>query len=209
MQEWLTDYHDQRLIDYLRYGWPLNAEDTEINETYPDNQAGARSHPDEVRAYLKQELDNGSVIGPFIHNPFGKIARFSPLDAIPKKESDDMRIILNLSHPFEGGLVNSSINNEIYQEDEDMCLKYPSVDDLARIVKKKGRACKIMKRDLAKVYHQLFCCPGLIHLLGYSFKDRLYFNVTLSMGSRSSAYCCQRTTSAITYICQTTGFRQH
>ena len=132
------------------------------------------------------------------------MARFSPLDAIPKCDSDALRVILNLSHPFDGESVNKSIDKEVYDEFDDTTLKYPSVDDLAKLIRQKGRSSKIFKRDLSKAYRQLFCCLSSIHLLGYTFENRMYFDVTLSMGSKSSAYCCQRMTNAITHV-----YKQH
>ena len=48
--------------------------------------------------------------------------------------------------------------------------------------------------------------PFLIHLLGYQFDGYLYFDVTLSMGSRSAAYCCQQMTNAITHIYENHGY---
>ena len=48
--------------------------------------------------------------------------------------------------------------------------------------------------------------PQQIPLLGYTFNKEIYFDVTLSMGSRSAAYCCQRTTNCITYIFKQEGF---
>ena len=111
---------------------------------------------------------------------------------------------MNLSHPFEGESINQSIDKEVYDETDDMTLKYPSVDNLAKLIRKKGRSSKIFKRDLSKAYRQLFCCPGSIHLLGYMFENRFYFDVSLSMVSKSGAYCCQRTTNAIMHV-----FQQH
>ena len=81
-----------------------------------------------------------------------------------------------------------------------MNIRYPSVDDLATIVRRKGRRARIFVRNLWKAYRQLWMCPGSIHLLGYTFEDRIYFNVMLSMGSKSAAYCCQKTTDTITHI---------
>ena len=52
----------------------------------------------------------------------------------------------------------------------------------------------------------LYMCPGSIHLLGYWVGDELFFDVTLSMGSRSAAYCCQRTTNAVTFAYQKFGY---
>ena len=49
--------------------------------------------------------------------------------------------------------------------------------------------------------------PSLIHLLGWSFQDELYFDVLLSMKSKSAAFCCQRTTNAISFIFASNGFQ--
>ena len=65
---------------------------------------------------------------------------------------------------------------------------------------------RIFMWDLLKAYWQLWMDPGLIHLLGYMHQDEIYFNVTLSMGSKSAAYCCQHTTNSIKYIFNSFGF---
>ena len=88
----------------------------QLTQLFPPNQQCARDHPDKIRDYLAAEIRNGSVIGPFKRNPFGKAARFSPLDTRPKKHSDDLRVILNLSYPFKGDSVNSSSTKKSMQE---------------------------------------------------------------------------------------------
>ena len=90
LEEWLIDYDDKEVVKFIKYGWPLNAENTEVNTEVPPNQKGAQQNPQKIREYLQEEINNGSVIGPFIKNPFGKSARFSPLDTRPKKNSDDL-----------------------------------------------------------------------------------------------------------------------
>ena len=206
LEEWLEDYHDKKVVDYLRYGWPLNANNTVEDCTIPINQKGARENGDKVQEYLSKQIEEGTIIGPFIRNPFGRSARFSPIDAIPKKYSSELRIILNLSYPRDSGSVNESIDTDHYGDESSMMLRYPSVDDLAKIVRKKGRKAWIFKRDLSKAYKQLFNSPNSINLLGFTFKGKMYFEVTLSMGSHSAAFCCQRTTNAITHVYQKHGF---
>ena len=88
----------------------------------------------------------------------------------------------------------------------DFKLKYPSCDDFVKLVAKKGKGCLIFKRDLTAAYRQFFMDPGDIHLLGYSIGKYLYFDVTLSMGSRSSCICCQLTTDTVTFIFKEKGF---
>ena len=116
LEEWLQLYEDKELINYLRYGWPLNAINTTEDNSVLVNQKGARENPEDIRRFLKKELEEGAIIGPFKKNPFGKVARFSPLDTRPKKDSTDKRVILNLSYPFEGNSVNSSINTTEYSQ---------------------------------------------------------------------------------------------
>ena len=85
-----------------------------------------------------------------------------------------------------------------------MKVNYPTVDDLVKIVRKKGKGSKIFVRDLSKAYRQMWHEPGQVHLLGYVFENRYYYGVCLSMDGASSAYCCQRSTDIITYL-----FKQH
>ena len=35
LEKWLEGYHDNMLINYLRYGWPLNVSGTEENTNIP------------------------------------------------------------------------------------------------------------------------------------------------------------------------------
>ena len=205
LEEWLEDYHDHNLIKYLKFGWPLNAVNTAEDFTIPVNQQRARDNPDDIREYISKELKHGAIIGPFKKNPFGRKARFSPLDTRPKRDTTEKRVIMNLSYPFEGDSINSSIKKDEYAENEVMDIKYPKVDDLAAIIRTKSensnnRKVQIMKRDLSRAYRQLFSLPNSIHLLGFTFENHMYFDVTLSMGSASAAYCCQRTTNTITFI---------
>ena len=48
--------------------------------------------------------------------------------------------------------------------------------------------------------------PESIMWLGFTFENKIYFDVTLSMGSSSAAYCCQRVTSTVTYLYQQEGY---
>ena len=203
LEKSLKDYHGrEEILNYFKYGWPLNVNNIGQQATIPPNQKGAREHIPQLGAFIKKELKRGSIIGPFKRNPFGKEARISPLDTIPKKDSDDLRVIINLSHPFKGDSVNNSIDKDTFLG-EPIKLRYPSVDDLAKIVRKKGRGCLIFKRDLEAAYYQMKLDAGDIHLLGFRVEGKLYFFVTLSMGARSSCYCCQQTTNVITYIFNT------
>ena len=72
----------------------------------------------------------------------------SPLNSVPKKDSIECRVIVDLSFP-EGLAVNDGISKDLYLG-EKVSVQYPTVDDFVRLIKKKGRNCKIFKRDLRR-----------------------------------------------------------
>ena len=200
----LQDYEDNQIIVFLRYGWPIDSKDCNFNVKQAPNQKGARENAAEVQSYLKRELRSKSMIGPFAKNPFGKKSRISPIDAIPKKDSDDKRIILNLSHP-DGLSVNSSLNKNCYLGKR-IVLKYPTVDDLVHLIHQKGVGAALMKTDLKRYYRQICFDPGSIHLVGFRVGNEIYWDITLSMGLTIACYIAQRISSAILYIYHCRGY---
>ena len=105
---------------------------------------------------------------------------------------------MDLSYP-PGRSINDGIPKDSYLDINEK-LTLPSVDGLADRIMKLGRGCKVFKIDLSRAYRQMKMDPGDVHWLGYVYKGRFYFDCTLSMGSRSSARCCQMVTSAVVFI---------
>ena len=79
-------------------------------------------------------------------------------------------------------------------------LTYPIIDDIVDAVVSLGRGCLLYKRDLRKAYRQFPVDPHDYHLLGYTWGDQYYFDTVLTMGLRSAAMSCQRSTSAAAWI---------
>ena len=63
--------------------------------------------------YLRKESQNKSILGPFKDNPFSSGIKISLLNAVPKKDSSERRVILDLSCP-KGASVNDFIRKEFY-----------------------------------------------------------------------------------------------
>lgn len=78
-------------------------------------------------------------------------AKISPLNTVNKQNSDEKRVILNLSHPYNRGSVNQGISKEEYLG-QAIELKYPKVDSLVKIVLKKGKGSLLFKKDLKRAY---------------------------------------------------------
>ena len=194
-----SNYDDLSVIPLLKYGWPIEAVHCTYDGSVPRNQKGAEDNPDDVNSWVDIEIANKSVIGPLTNKPFGKKFKVSPIDAIPKRDSVEKRIILNLSHPDEGGSVNEMVSKEMYLN-EIVNLSYPSVDDLCDILVKMGVGCALIKTDLKKYYRQIYYDPGSVHLVGFHIGDRIFCDITLSMGLCIACYVAQRFSNAIIHI---------
>ena len=198
-------FSDQEVPLLLEFGAPLShsgkldlCTDVCIN-----NHQGAVRYPEQVDAYLLEEISQGAVLGPFQQSPFSQECKISPLNTVEKKESSDRRVILDLSFP-PGRSVNDGIIKGQYLG-EDWDLRYPSVDAFAKLVFRKGQGCLMYKRDLKRAYRQIPICPGDVRKLGYVWKGNLYLDTTLSMGVRSGALICSRVTGAIQQIFNSLG----
>ncbi|CAG2216499.1 unnamed protein product [Mytilus edulis] len=157
-----------------------------------------------MEKYLVKELTKGAIIGPFHVNPFDHGIILSPLNTVPKKDSTERRIILDLSSAGGTG-VNEFIDKDNYLG-EPVSLTYPRVDDLVSLIKKKGSGSHLFKRDLARAYRQIPIDIGDTFLVGFAWNGHIFFDIVLSMGLRSAAQICQRLTNAIAYIYRSLGF---
>ena len=116
-----------------------------------------------------------------------------PLNTVGKRDSEERRVIVDLSWPC-GHSVNDGIPSDSYLG-EPLVLRYPTIDDIVDAVVALGHGCHLYKCDLQKVYHQF----------PVDSKDTLgtnifYFDTILTMGLRSAAMACQRSTSAVAWI---------
>ena len=159
-EQLLVNYPDREIIKYLKYGWPIDVSEVQQLQQKPVNQKGARSNVSKVQEYVNSEIDRGTVVGPFDNCPLPG-TRISPLDAIPKRDSEDLRIIMNLSFPHDQDSVNAALDKDMYLGKQ-VKLSYPSVWDLVELIKIKGKGSKIFKRDLKKFYRQIYMDPGFI-----------------------------------------------
>jgi hypothetical protein len=201
----LGSYHDCNLVEFLNFGFPVSHNGTQTHNQRPPNHKGAREFPSDIDTYLERELKAGSVLGPFHSNPLGSKITFSPLNTVPKRDSTERRVIVDLSFPQSAGAVNDGIDKKCYLG-QPIDLTYPTVDDFVEIIKDKGRGCLLYKRDLRRFYRQIPVDPGDIHLLGYSWKDHIFLDRVLPMGMRSACFIAQRITNAISYILQEAGY---
>jgi hypothetical protein len=200
----LAGYHDNQLVDFLQYGFPLGYSSNKLPVSVFKNHSGALSFHKDVDKYLATEVQAGVMAGPFINNPLSLPLSISPLNTVPKKDPGQRRVISDLSYP-PGSSVNDGIPEGIYLG-EAIELSFPSVDDYAARIREVGSSALLFKKDLKRAYRQFKVDPGDAHLLGYNWKGSIYIDLALAMGVRSAAFLCQRVTSAIAWIYASMGF---
>ena len=100
---YLNSYWDQQLPDLLQYGFPLDFDRNCILQSVHSNHKSAEVYMDQVRSYIKEELSQGAVIGPFDKLP--PSFHISPLMTWDKQDSNKKRTIMDLSWPM-GASVN-------------------------------------------------------------------------------------------------------
>lgn len=205
-RENLIDYKDNIICEFLEYGAPVGFEGkiSDISSVDIVNHKGALEFDMDVLQYLYKEASYGAIIGPFDQNPFCCDVKISPLNTVSKKDSDERRIILDLSFP-PGASVNDFIDKEFYLG-EYINLIYPKVDDLVEIIKEKGGKCLVFKKDLKRYYRQIPIDPGDLHLIGFQWGGKMILDRVVPMGLRTSALICQRITSAVTFMFAKLGY---
>ena len=124
-RRFLDDYHDDRLVDYLEFGWPINFAEGTVLQSTLDNHPSATQHSEHLDYYVQTELGHGALLSQFEKPPMALI-HISPLLTRDKKDSDHRRVIMDLSWP-PGGAVNDSITAQIYV-DGPGTISLPTVD---------------------------------------------------------------------------------
>lgn len=203
IQEMVKGSQHDKIVKYLKFGWPLGHDGVTIPPEAKQNHKGVKEFATETEIYLNSEKQQGRIFGPHKHKQFKGKNGISPLNSVPRKNDDKRRFILDLSFP-KGKGINDGINKETYQG-ETVDLRYPTIDDLVNLIYKRkaenpGQKVLIWKRDLKSCYRQFQLCPGSVHLVGYRFLGKYWYDLVLAMGSSSSAQICQKITDMVRYI---------
>lgn len=201
IEQWdlaLVNYHDKTICQFIKFGWPVGYLKSNPPSQVKVNHPSANAHAAHVQKFIQQELEFQAILGPFSSPPFVPWVRTSPLMTRPKKQSDDRRVIVDLSFPA-GEDVNSGIDIDSILG---RSIKYslPSITDLITRLQLLGPGAYIWKADLARAYRQLRLDPLDVPLMGFKFKDLFYLDLCPPFGCRSSSSACQRCSNAVIYI---------
>ena len=130
LEELLQGYQDKEIVEWLRYGWPTGRLPGLADpKKWGKNHKGAEEHPKALQDYVNKELKHKAIIGLFEKIPFQDKVGISPLSTRAKKNSQERRVILDLSFPIGEG-INDGIPKDTYLGLEAK-LTFPKTDDFA------------------------------------------------------------------------------
>ena len=100
--------------------------------TNEKNYTSALAFPQDIEAYLKEEIRHNAIFGPYKDPPFTDL-HTSPFMTRPKPGAAHRRVIIDLSFP-QGQAVNLNISKSQYLG-TDFVLTLPSIDSITNKVK--------------------------------------------------------------------------
>ena len=178
-EKYLADYPDKRILQYLKFGFPLSLTDPDvIHNQVVDNHFSALQYPVAIQQYLDKEIEFGAILGPTPVIPSPQFHCF-PLLTRPK-DQDKRRVILNLSYP-KGSSLNDNVN-KLKFDGKSFSLKFPTVDDICREICDSNTEVLLSKIDIARAFRNLRIDPADALKFGISWKGHYYLDLGVAFG---------------------------
>ena len=182
---------DDMVMDGINFGFPLQYRGPPLYTSTPvtSNHHSAKYYPQSIQDYINKEKGLGTLVGPFDSPPFIPWCHVSPLMTRPKSDSNDRRIIVDLSYP-DGG-VNAYIpKHEINGITAAHSL--PTVREAVDLVREMGiLTAHLASVDISRAYRNFRTCPGDWPLLIIQHEGQYFLDVAMPFGSRKSSYYMQ------------------
>lgn len=168
-----------RILEAIRYGIEVEYEGPRRTQARTCHNPPLKRAEDaeKIAAVIAKDVAEGKKAGPFDCQPFSTFT-CSPIGAVPKRDSDKIRVIHNLSYPFHGESVNRGT-----MEGE---LKLGSFDEACDIIKRLGPGTLLCKLDVEAAYKQIPVRPRDWPLLGFKWDGAWYYERVLPFGLKSS-----------------------
>jgi len=191
---WIFDYPTSKqsfVINGFKFGFYIPFQGC-LPKHPPRNLLSASQLPHIVDTKLGKELQLGRIAGPFHISPFKNLV-LSPIGLVPKKVAGEYRLIHHLSHPH-GGSVNSGIDRQFTN------ISYHTVDQAIQILCQLPIGSYMAKTDIKSAFRIIPIHPSCYHLLGFTWKQRYYYDKTLAMGLSSSCQVFEHFSTALQWI---------
>jgi hypothetical protein len=182
-----------RIFEGIEFGVPVDYVGGREKERFGPNLPILADHIPKVTAVIEKDVAAGKKAGPFSQKPFPRMC-VSPIGAVPKRGSNNIRVIHHLSFPHHGDSVNAGIVDEY--------LPLSSFGHAARAVRALGRGCFLIKLDVEAAYKQVPVRREDWPLLGFKWRNKWYYERVLPFGLRSSCRLWELYAAALHFLCQ-------
>ena len=166
-EHYLRDYPDQRLLQYLNFGFPLSVQKSDtLACRHIVNHFSACQYPNVVANYLHKETEERAIVGPVAevdHPAF----HCSPL-LIRPKDGDKRRVIIDLSYPKGNA--------------------FPTIDDIANDIIGCMDDLVLFKVDVVHAFRNLHVDPADSLKFGIQWQGKLYLDIAIAFGLVHSNY---------------------
>ena len=140
---------------------------------------------------INKELELKRVAGPFDSPPLYNF-HVSPLGLVPKSDGS-YRLIHDLSAPA-GASVNEAIPREF------ATVEYETLDHALDLVLRYGKDSLIAKTDFKEAYRVVPIHPDSVHLLGFKWRGKFYYDRCLPFGITSAPLLYETISTAFQWI---------
>ena len=194
LREWeatATGHHDDPwIIDAVKYGFPIQYSGPPMfqpSSIY--NHTSAAGYRATIQEYIQKETGMGALHGPYPSPPFVPWFHISPMMTRQKPDSNDRRVIVDLSYP-DGG-VNAFIEPHVFNG-RPANHNLPTIESAVQAI---ASTCPgdihLSVIDLSRAYRQFPVPPTDWPMLGIQFDGMYYFDGRLPFGARLSSFAMQ------------------
>ena len=192
----LTDYWDKQLCALIRFDFALDFKRDIPLKSHFDNHTSAKLYPQDVEAYLSEEIGYGAILGPFKEPP-PKDLHISPFMTREKPNAPHGRVIIDLSFP-QGLSVNAGISRDRYLGTP-FLLKLPTINTITNQIKILGKGCMLYKIDISRAFRHVKLDPREYDLLGLHHVD-WFIDTFLPFGYHHGSALYQRLSDAVCHM---------
>ena len=205
-KQMLHGYFDEPEITRgMEFGWDVSFTAPPNPKDAKWNLQGASLFQDDVQSYVNQELSFGALVGPFEEGELPFKVFCSPVNTVPKKNSDVRRTVVDCTQLDWG--INSFIDAHLHRG-KAWKLTLPnsqSVIDLIQRARQRypGERIFIFKIDFARWYRWFLLDPVSSVFFAIRWKGKVFLDRALSFGNRAAALAAQRVIWAVVFLFRT------
>ena len=179
------------LLEGFSQGFYLGYEGPRVFRTSP-NLNYSQDLPEIITQSIGKEVKLGRIKGPFTDPPYSNL-QVSPVGCVPKKASNEYRMIYHLSYP-KGASINTYICDEL------STVQYASFDDAVQLLLNIGPNALMAKTDIEAAFRIIPIHPSDFELLGIFWNNEYYYDTCLPFGASSSCAIFERFSSGLQWV---------